>query len=310
MRTASWKILLATVIPFLCALPAAAQGASQTEAAENVVEAPAEAVQPSDEVAAAAEATTETAALAESDHAPPLELVVNIPSGRLEVLRSGEVVTTFPVSVGAPKHATPVGEFEVSKAVWNPWWHPPKSFWARNKKPEPPGPNNPMGRVKLFYQPLYFLHGTTEEGKLGRPASHGCVRMANDDVVALAMLLHEHATPEIGRDEIERIAENRSKTKEIPFERPVPLRVIYELVEVRDAQVVVHPDVYGRGGNREQLAQRVVDALAAHGVATESVDREQVAAVVAEARTKGGSWPVEQLVSAAPSAGAVTAVGR
>jgi lipoprotein-anchoring transpeptidase ErfK/SrfK len=30
-----------------------------------------------------------------------------------------------------------------------------------------------------------YLHGTPEEGLIGRPASHGCIRMKNDDVVEL-----------------------------------------------------------------------------------------------------------------------------
>lgn len=30
-----------------------------------------------------------------------------------------------------------------------------------------------------------YIHGTPEEGRIGRPASHGCVRMTNADVIAL-----------------------------------------------------------------------------------------------------------------------------
>jgi len=30
-----------------------------------------------------------------------------------------------------------------------------------------------------------YLHGTPEEGLIGKPASHGCIRMKNDDVVEL-----------------------------------------------------------------------------------------------------------------------------
>lgn len=34
-----------------------------------------------------------------------------------------------------------------------------------------------------------YIHGTNEENRLGSPASHGCVRMANKDVVALFNLV-------------------------------------------------------------------------------------------------------------------------
>jgi len=311
MRPAPWKILLATLIPILCALPAAAQDAPATDAAETettAVRDVAPAAGGADRASEPATAAEGEAAEAPAAAAPPLALVVNIPAGRLDVLRDGEVVESFPVSVGTAKHPTLMGSYEVQKAVWNPWWHPPKSFWARNEKPTPPGPRNPMGRVKLFYEPLYFIHGTTEEGKLGRPASHGCVRMANDDVVALAMLLHEHTTPAIGRDRLEEIAAARTKTREIPFERTVPLWIDYELVEVAAGQIVVHPDVYRRGGGREQLAARIVDALAANGVAADTVDREQVALLADEAGKTGGSRPLAELV--ASSTVAAAAVGR
>ena len=35
------------------------------------------------------------------------------------------------------------------------------------------------------YQRYIYIHGTHEEGLLGTPASHGCVRMLNSDVVRL-----------------------------------------------------------------------------------------------------------------------------
>ena len=35
------------------------------------------------------------------------------------------------------------------------------------------------------YQRYIYIHGTSEEGKLGNPASHGCIRMSNLDVIDL-----------------------------------------------------------------------------------------------------------------------------
>lgn len=43
---------------------------------------------------------------------------------------------------------------------------------------------NKGGNVDSFQRYIY-IHGTDEEGRLGRPASHGCIRMANQDVVDL-----------------------------------------------------------------------------------------------------------------------------
>ena len=35
------------------------------------------------------------------------------------------------------------------------------------------------------YNRYIYIHGTSEEGKLGTPASHGCIRMKNKDVIDL-----------------------------------------------------------------------------------------------------------------------------
>ena len=35
------------------------------------------------------------------------------------------------------------------------------------------------------YDRYIYIHGTDEEGKLGTPSSHGCIRMRNTDVIAL-----------------------------------------------------------------------------------------------------------------------------
>lgn len=41
------------------------------------------------------------------------------------------------------------------------------------------------------YQRYIYIHGTDEEGRLGAPASHGCIRMRNQDVADLYERVHE-----------------------------------------------------------------------------------------------------------------------
>lgn len=41
------------------------------------------------------------------------------------------------------------------------------------------------------HQRYIYIHGTAEEGLLGVPASHGCVRMSNKDVIELYDLVSE-----------------------------------------------------------------------------------------------------------------------
>ena len=44
--------------------------------------------------------------------------------------------------------------------------------------------HNRGGQVDSYLRTIY-IHGTNEEGLIGQPASHGCVRMRNADVIAL-----------------------------------------------------------------------------------------------------------------------------
>jgi lipoprotein-anchoring transpeptidase ErfK/SrfK len=65
----------------------------------------------------------------------------------------------------------------VSKAR-NPWWIPPKSGWAQNLQPIPPGPGNPLGtRWMGLSSPGVGIHGTPDATSVGYSRSHGCIRM-------------------------------------------------------------------------------------------------------------------------------------
>ncbi|MGB0888586.1 MAG: L,D-transpeptidase family protein [Vicingaceae bacterium] len=54
---------------------------------------------------------------------------------------------------------------------------------------EEPGINK--GRDLDSYNRYIYIHGTPEEGYIGEPASHGCIRMKNKDVVELFSLVDE-----------------------------------------------------------------------------------------------------------------------
>lgn len=291
MRNASAHRFHRLAAAVLAALAVAAGTVVTTAAATPAAAAP------------AAEAAAETPSAA-----PGLEIVVNVPAGELAVFEGDDFVRIYPVTVGTRAHQTPVGEYTLTKAVWNPWWHPPKSRWARGKKPQPPGPDNAMGRAKLYFKPLYFIHGTAETEALGRPASHGCVRMSNGDVMDLARLVHRHATPDLDPATLDALAADPKATREIPLERPVTLRIVYERVEWAGDELVVHPDVYRRVSRRD-LETQVAAALADRG---EPVDTALVARQLEGMHRDGGRIPLARLVpgGAAGEGGAVTAAER
>lgn len=118
-----------------------------------------------------------------------LSLDLNIPAYRLDVMLAGRSVRSYRIAVGMSALPTHRGRFSIARIQWNPWWVPPKSDWARNERTTPPGPTNPMGKVKLQFHELLFIHGTPDEASLGKPSSHGCVRLANVDAIELALAI-------------------------------------------------------------------------------------------------------------------------
>jgi len=119
---------------------------------------------------------------------PGLKLTVSLSNRSLKVVEDGDVVAVYGIAVGRKSHPTPTGTFRTGDIVWNPSWTPPPVDWARNKKYQPPGAAaNPMQGVKIYFlAPYYFIHGTNNPGSIGSAASHGCIRMTEEDAVSLA----------------------------------------------------------------------------------------------------------------------------
>ena len=199
-----------------------------------------------------------------------LQLDLNVPSFQLDVYEDGIRTRRYRVAVGMRGYRTPRGAFEITSVEWNPWWIPPNSEWARNEKTTPPGSTNPMGRVKLNFMPLYFIHGTPIVSSLGGAASHGCVRVANADAISLARLVHGAGTPSLPMALLDSLLADTSYTRFIVLDAPVPIVIRYDLAEVEADTLVLHRDVYSiEPRNEQQLAR---DALREHGIDPEIVD--------------------------------------
>ena len=94
-------------------------------------------------------------------------------------LYDGErTVRTFGVATGQAQFPTPLGSWRVVDKQRNPWWRPPDSDWAKDAKPIPPGPGNPLGtRWMGLDAAAVGIHGTPDAASIGYSASHGCIRM-------------------------------------------------------------------------------------------------------------------------------------
>lgn len=223
-----------------------------------------------------------------------LHLVLNIPASRIDVFERGEKIRSIPVSAGRREHATPRGTYRINSLIWNPWWHPPKSAWARGEKPTPPGPDNPMGRVKINFAPLYYIHGTPYENRLGAPASHGCIRMGKEDLLWLTRLIHKHRTPRVSEELLATLEANPRMTRQFGF-RPIRFDVVYRLVEVVDGELVIHPDVYRSGEG--SLRDEIVGVLEKQGVAITNAVEQRIAQIAKRRVATRLEVPLEELVS-------------
>jgi murein L,D-transpeptidase YcbB/YkuD len=223
-----------------------------------------------------------------SDSLVPLRLVLNVAASRLDLLEEGKATRSYRVAVGTCDHPTPIGSFRIDRIVWNPWWVPPPFDWARDMKVTPPGPDNPTGRVKLFFGYYLFIHGTSAEESLGGPASHGCVRLSNADAIELARTAHTYGSPGVDAAVLDSLESDPGMTRTIRLTQPVPLAVRYDRIEVRDGRLLLHPDPYGM----DPIGRG--DVLSA--LATAGVPATDVAPFVVDAaleRAAGGSVSID-----------------
>jgi murein L,D-transpeptidase YcbB/YkuD len=224
-----------------------------------------------------------------------LHLVLNVASNWLHVYENGVRTRTYSVSVGLPGYETPSGDYRIREAIWNPWWHPPNSDWARGRTPEAPGsPTNPMGRIKLHFAPLLYIHGTPEHEALGYPASRGCVRMRNTDVIELTRLIHSYASPRVTEDLLARLEDAPTMTRTIRLAQPVRFTAHYEVATIENGYLVIYPDIYGMV--KTQLRDQVELALEQHGVDLRKVNQEHLDRLVEKGGTRRVVIAMEDLV--------------
>lgn len=124
-------------------------------------------------------------------------LLVRIGENKLYLYEDGKITHEWSVATGQPEYMTPTGLFEVELKRYMPTWvNPAPDTWGANMPASiPPGPGNPLGlRAINWTAPAIRFHGTSATYSLGYNASHGCVRMANEDVIQLYDMI-EVGTP-------------------------------------------------------------------------------------------------------------------
>jgi L,D-transpeptidase ErfK/SrfK len=203
--------------------------------------------------------------------APQSGLVLNLPEMRLYDYTRGPEPQVFPIAIGDPATPSPRGELRVEWKAIEPVWRVPASIRAIDPdlpNEVAPGPDNPLGRHWLGIGHGFGIHGTNNRWSIGRLTTHGCIRLANDDIAEL------YARVPVG----------------------TRVHILYDTVKLGrsgdDLVVEVHPDLYGRGS---RTAEDVLAELQALGLG-ERVAVEALRTALAEAHgipvpigTLGGS---------------------
>lgn len=128
-------------------------------------------------------------------------VVVSIPDRKLALLENDQVVSIYPVAVGASVSPSPVGTFTIVNRVSNPTYYKPGKIVG-------PGRANPIGTRWIGLSAKgYGIHGTDAPASIGFAKSHGCIRLRNQDVEQLfarvrsgdVVELHAERTAEIAQ---------------------------------------------------------------------------------------------------------------
>jgi hypothetical protein len=104
-------------------------------------------------------------------------ILINIDKSkqRMTVSLDGVKKYVWPVSTGQARYSTPSGTYTATSM--NEIWY--SKEWD----------NAPMPHSIFFRKDGYAIHGTYEAKNLGRPASHGCVRISRENAATLYALV-------------------------------------------------------------------------------------------------------------------------
>ncbi|QFR34985.1 L,D-transpeptidase family protein [Ancylobacter sp. TS-1] len=104
---------------------------------------------------------------------------INLSKQRMEVIVDGQPRYSWPVSTARKGYRTPTGSYGVQRMH--------RRYYSRKYD------NAPMP-YSIFFNGGYAIHGTTDIRRLGRPASHGCVRLHPNNAAALFALVKEYGS--------------------------------------------------------------------------------------------------------------------
>lgn len=116
-----------------------------------------------------------TERLSTSNRSDQIVIRVDVSDQEMTVMQSGRRLFSWPVSTGGDGYVTPTGTFQPQ------WFSRDHRSRLYDDAPMP---------FAIFYDGNYAIHATFSTSMLGRPASHGCVRLHPDNARTLYELVY------------------------------------------------------------------------------------------------------------------------
>lgn len=141
-----------------------------------------------------AEDQPETPAATPGESGAPRNVSIKIDTktNMLGVFENEKLIAAYPVTIGSAHTASPIGDWKVRGIAKLPRFRYDKEMLEHGNRSGnfymlPPGPRNPVGVMWIALNKKGIgIHGTDDPDSIGRAVSHGCIRLANWDVVRLA----------------------------------------------------------------------------------------------------------------------------
>jgi len=117
---------------------------------------------------------------------------IDTKANMLGVFEGDRLTAAYPVTIGSAQTASPIGDWKVKGiAKWPRFRYDEKMLKHGERSGHfymlPPGPRSPVGVLWIALNKKGIgMHGTAAPDSIGHSASHGCIRLANWDVVRLA----------------------------------------------------------------------------------------------------------------------------
>ncbi len=125
------------------------------------------------------------------------EITVDVENKMLDLYDGDKLLASFPITPGSEKLPAPKGTWKILGICELPnfrWDEAMLEHGVRSKDfyMIPIGPRNPVGVMWMgLNKPGIGIHGTNSPWNIGRTGSHGCIRVANWDIIRLSAMVTE-----------------------------------------------------------------------------------------------------------------------